>query len=68
MTEIGGFELDSMRNRKASRLPNPAVPFSFLSYSESAESDVMIAYSMNPGAEEGLDSDASVVQEVLEGN
>ena len=52
VTEIGGFELDSMRNRKVPRLPNPAVPFSFLSYSESAESDVMIAYSMNPGADD----------------
>lgn len=52
VTEIGGFELDSMRNRKAPRLPNPAVPFSFLSYSESAESDVMIAYSMNSGADD----------------
>lgn len=51
VTELGGYELDSMRNKKAPRLPNPAVPFSFISYSENADSDVMIAYEMNPGAD-----------------
>lgn len=51
VTEIGGYELDAMRNKKAPRLPNPAVPFSFISYSENADSDVMIAYQMNPGAD-----------------
>lgn len=33
VAELGGYELDSERNRKAARLPNPAVPFSYLSYS-----------------------------------
>lgn len=51
VTEIGGYELDAMRNKKAPRLPNPAVPFSFISYSESEDSDAMIAYEMNPGAD-----------------
>ena len=52
VTELGGYELDSMRNKKAPRLPNPAVPFSFISYSEDSDSDVMIAYEMNPGADQ----------------
>ena len=51
ITEIGGYELDDLRNKKAPRLPNPAVPFSFISYSANADSDVMIAYEMNPGAD-----------------
>ena len=33
VTEIGGQELDSERRRKAVRVPNPAVPFSYASYS-----------------------------------
>ena len=51
VTEIGGYELDAMRNKKAPRIPNPAVPFSFISYSESEDSDAMVAYEMNPGAD-----------------
>ena len=34
VTEIGGFELDTnTRERKAARLPNATVPFSYLTYS-----------------------------------
>lgn len=64
VTELGGFELDAMRNKKAPRLPNPAVPFSFISYSENADSDVMIAYQMNPGADsENRDKYARMIAE-----
>jgi rRNA maturation endonuclease Nob1 len=52
ITELGGFELDVNRNKKAPRLPNPAVPYSFISYAESSDADLMIAYEMNPGADE----------------
>lgn len=31
ITEVGGVELDSKRNVKAPRFPNPAVPFAFVS-------------------------------------
>ena len=33
VSELGGYELDENRNRKAPRMPNPAIPFSYLSYS-----------------------------------
>jgi len=49
VTELGGFELDRNRERKAARLPNPAVPYSFVSYSSYTGYPVMIAYLMNPG-------------------
>jgi len=52
VTELGGYELDALRNKKAPRLPNPAIPFSFISYSESTDADLMIAYEMNPGADD----------------
>src|SRR5262249_35089654 len=29
VAELGGFELDADRGRKAERMPNPAIPFSF---------------------------------------
>ncbi len=52
VTEIGGYELDANREKKAPRLPNPAVPFSYISYAIGSHSDVMIAYEMNPGADD----------------
>lgn len=52
VTEIGGYELDANREKKAPRLPNPAVPFSYISYAVGSRSDVMIAYEMNPGADD----------------
>ena len=33
VTELGGQELDNERKKKATRFPNPAVPFSYASYS-----------------------------------
>lgn len=51
ITETGGYELDSKRNKKAPRMPNPAVPFSYLSYALMSNSEISIAYQMNPGAD-----------------
>lgn len=52
VTELGGYELSADRTRKAARLPNPAIPFSFISYSEYTNRPIAIAYSMNPGADQ----------------
>jgi len=41
VAEIGGYELDAERVRKAPRLPNAAVPFSYLSYSLSQQTPVI---------------------------
>ena len=50
VAEIGGYELDAERVRKASRLPNPAVPFSYLSYSLSQQTPVIPVFIASPGA------------------
>ena len=34
IAELGGFELDSERGRKAERMPNPAIPFSFFAMTQ----------------------------------
>ena len=52
VAELGGYELDTARIRKAPRLPNPAVPFSYLSYSSSTETPVISAFIPNPGIDE----------------
>ena len=52
MTEIGGYELDGDRNKKAPRTPNPAVPFSYFSYATTSNTQITIAYQMNPGADD----------------
>ena len=52
ITEIGGYELDSHRKKKAPRMPNPAVPFSYFSFAETSGSQMSIAYQMNPGADD----------------
>lgn len=52
VTEIGGYELDSNRNKKSPRLPNPSIPFSFISYSQMMEREIIIAYMMNYGADD----------------
>lgn len=51
ITEIGGYELDGNRNKKAPRMPNPAVPFSYLACALMSNSEISIAYQMNPGAD-----------------
>ena len=52
VTELGGFELDQNRIQKAARLPNPAIPFSYITYSQYTSNPIAIAYSMNPGADQ----------------
>lgn len=51
VAELGGFELDSLRERKAARLPNPAVPFSYISHSVSRSTPVLPVFISNPGAD-----------------
>lgn len=52
VAEIGGYELDANRNRKAPRMPNPAVPFSYLSYSLEQARLVLPVFVVSPGADE----------------
>lgn len=52
ISELGGFELDAGRNRKAARLPNPAVPFSYLSFSIERDTPVFPIFVTAPGADE----------------
>ena len=52
VAELGGYELDETRARKAPRLPNPAVPFSYVSYSSYLDTPVLPAFVPNPGIDE----------------
>ena len=52
VAELGGYELDAERVRRAPRLPNPAVPFSYLSYSSSLDTPVLPVFVPNPGIDE----------------
>ena len=52
VAELGGFELDENRNRKAPRMPNPAVPFSYLSYSLEQNTPTLPVFVTSPGADE----------------
>lgn len=52
IAELGGFELDDARERKAERLPNPAVPFSYLVTCRSFQSMAVPVYVPAPGASE----------------
>lgn len=65
VTEIGGYELDANRKKKAPRLPNPAIPFSFISYSILTEREVTIAYTMNPGADS---TNKDIYKDIVAGN
>ena len=51
VAELGGYELDKHRNRKAPRMPNPAVPFSYLSYSLEQKTLVLPVFVTSPGAD-----------------
>ncbi len=50
VAELGGYELDQLRTKRATRFPNPAVPFSYLSYSSALNVPVLPVYVLNPGA------------------
>jgi hypothetical protein len=52
VAELGGYELDSNRSRKAPRMPNPAVPFSYISYSLEQKTPVLPVFVTSPGADE----------------
>ena len=50
ITEIGGYELDGDRDRKAERVPNPLIPFSYVSTSIEMKTAVLPIYIPSPGA------------------
>ena len=50
VAELGGFELDANRTRKAPRMPNPAVPFSLLAMTLHHGSVCLPVYEPNAGA------------------
>ena len=52
ISELGGYELDANRNRKAARLPNPAVPFSYLSFSNERDTPVFPIFITAPNADD----------------
>jgi len=52
VAELGGYELDATRKRKAPRMPNPAVPFSYLCYSLEQDAPVLPVFITSPGADE----------------
>lgn len=52
VAELGGYELDSNRIRKSPRMPNPAVPYSYLSFSLEQETPVLPVFITSPGADE----------------
>lgn len=52
ITELGGFELSVDRKKKATRLPNPAVPYSYSAYSYYSGNPIAVVYGLNPGADE----------------
>ncbi len=50
VAELGGFELTANRERKAERMPNPAIPFSFLAMTQYQGSVCLPVYEANSGA------------------
>lgn len=50
VAELGGFELTADRARKAERMPNPAIPFSFLAMTHYQGSVCLPVYEANSGA------------------
>jgi hypothetical protein len=53
ITELGGFELDGDRDRKAERVPNPLIPFSYINVSLEMDTAVLPIYIPSPGASPG---------------
>ena len=51
VAELGGFELDANRVRKAARLPNPAVPFSYVALSLDNPTVALPVFITSPGAD-----------------
>ena len=64
VAELGGNELNAERTKPVTRLPNPAVPFSYLSFSCLVDTPVLPVLVLNPGANESVKTDfASVIGE-----
>lgn len=64
VAELGGYELNAARERRATRLPNPAVPFSYLSFSSSMDTPVLPVFVPNPGVDKEIrESYESVIGE-----
>jgi len=51
IAEVGGYELDADRDRKSTRIPNPAVPFSYLALSNSVDTLLAQVVIASPGAD-----------------
>lgn len=52
VAELGGYELGEDRVRKAPRMPNPAIPFSFVSFSLANETPALPVFVTAPGADQ----------------
>lgn len=52
VAELSGYELDKNRARKAARMPNQAVPFSYVTFSIKNETPVLPVFLANPGADD----------------
>jgi hypothetical protein len=52
VAELGGYELGEDRVRKAARMPNPAVPFSYVSFSMTNETATLPVFVTAPGADQ----------------
>jgi hypothetical protein len=50
IAELSGYELNAQRERKAARMPNPVVPFSYLLLTESTKSLALPIFVRSPGA------------------
>ena len=52
VAELGGYELTNERKRKAPRVPNPVVPFSYLTYSRQKATAIMPVFVSSLGADQ----------------
>jgi len=52
IAELSGYELDAQRRRRAPRMPNPAVPFSYLLLTHLTKSPTLPVFVPSPGASE----------------
>jgi hypothetical protein len=50
IAEIGGYELDAGRKRKSERMPNPAVPASYLLLTNQYQTPALPVFVLSPGA------------------
>ncbi len=55
LTDIGGFELDKSRKRKARRYPNPAVPFAYVCLSLRSTEPTLPVFERHPSTDKELD-------------